>query len=145
MSGIMAESKTLLIIEDEPLLCDLFAEYVKTIDGVEFLGDERDGSQAMKRCLELKPDIIILDIRLPEVNGLEILTLLRLRLPESAVIIFTGSLSEETLRITMQNGAAGYVEKSYGLDELHKAIDAAISGGKHFSPGVQRLIRNFRI
>jgi DNA-binding NarL/FixJ family response regulator len=141
----MADKKTLLMIEDEPLLCDLFAEYIKTMPEIEFLGDERDGSQAMKRCLELKPEIIILDIRLPEVNGLEILTLLHRKLPESQVIIFTGSLSEETLRITMQNGAAGYVEKSYGLEELHKAIEAAAKNEKHFSPGVQRLIKNYRL
>ncbi|MCC5834628.1 MAG: response regulator transcription factor [Opitutales bacterium] len=140
----MADRKTLLMIEDEPLLCDLFAEYIKTIPEVEFLGDERDGSMAMKRSLELKPDIIVLDIRLPEVNGLEILTLLHRKLPETAVIIFTGSLSEETLRITLSNGALGYVEKSYGLEELHKAINAAMKGEKHYSPGVQQLMRNYR-
>lgn len=135
---------TLFLIEDEPLLCDLFAEYVKTMEDVEYLGDARDGSKAMKQCLELKPDIIILDIRIPEVNGLEILTLLNKKLPDSRVIIFTGSLSEETLRITLDYDAYGYVEKAYGLEELHKAIEAAAKGDKHFSPGVMDLMKQYR-
>jgi DNA-binding NarL/FixJ family response regulator len=141
----MGTRKTLFLIEDEPLLCDLFAEYIKTIPEIDYLGDSRDGAEASKRCLELQPDILVLDIRMPEVNGLEIITLLHRRQPDCAVIIFTGSLSEETLRIALRNGARGYVEKSYGLEELRKAISAVLEGRSHFSPGVTQLLQSYRL
>jgi len=135
---------SLLLVEDEPLLCELFGEFVQTMEDIEYLGDARDGSLAMKKILEEKPDVIVLDLRIPEVNGLEILTLLRRKLPKTKIIIFTGSLSEETLRIALDHEASGYVEKAAGMEELSQAVEKAVAGEKHFSPGVARLMKNFR-
>ena len=132
------------MIEDEPLLCELFTEYAEEIEEIEYLGYSSDGSSALERCLNEKPDLIILDIRIPEINGLEILTILSKRLPDTRAIIFTGSLSEETLRISTGHNAIAYVEKSYGLEMLHKAIKAAIKNEKFYSPGVQKLLQHFR-
>ena len=131
------------MIEDEALLCDLFAEYVETIDGLDFLGYEQDGASGIKKALELKPNIIVLDIRLPEVNGIEVLTLLRRRLPDTKVIIFTGTLNEETLRLATRHGAHAFVEKSHGLEELKHGIEAIVRGEKFFSEGVTEIIKRF--
>lgn len=140
-----ANNLRLYLIEDEALLCDLFAEYVKTIPGIDYLGFSQDGSEAMRRCLELKPDMVVVDIRMPEVNGLEILTLLHRKLPGCKIILFTGTVDNESLRLAIRYGADGYVEKTYGLEELKKAIQVVLDGGKHYSPGIAKLLRNFRI
>ncbi|HKJ91174.1 MAG TPA: response regulator transcription factor [Oceanipulchritudo sp.] len=137
----MAES--LFLIEDEALVCELLTEFLEDVEAINFLGDARDGATAIERCRELKPDIIILDLRLPEMSGLEVLKILHKEQPELKVIIFTGSLSEETLQITLANGAIAYVEKAYGLEELQKAIAAALKGERYFSPSIKRLIEDY--
>jgi DNA-binding NarL/FixJ family response regulator len=88
--------------------------------------------------------MIILDLRLPEVSGLDVLKIVHKELPQSKVIIFTGSLSEETLQSTLQNGAIAYVEKAYGLEELQKAINAAKEGNQYFSPSIARLVEDYQ-
>lgn len=139
----MSEAKRLFVIEDEVVLSDLLAEFLQIVPGVEFVGQAYDGKVAMEKCLELKPDIVILDIRLPEVNGLEVLTLLNHKLPGTRSIIFSGTIKEESIRIALKHGAFAYVEKTYGLEELQKAIESVIDGRKYFSPGIQKLITNF--
>jgi two-component system invasion response regulator UvrY len=134
---------TLFLVEDEHLVCDLLAEFLGELDGIEFLGDARDGATAIEKCRKLKPQLIILDLRIPEVSGLDVLKVLHMELPDTKVIIFTGSLSEEMLRSTLDNGAIAYVEKAYGLDELQKAIAAAIEGKRYFSPSIARLIEDY--
>ena len=135
---------SLFLIEDEDLVCELLAEFLNAEEDINFLGEARDGATAIERCRELKPEMIILDLRLPEVSGLEVLKVIHKELPLTKVIIFTGSLSEETLHTTLQNGAIAYVEKAYGLDELQKAIEAAKKGEQYFSPSIARLVEDYQ-
>jgi DNA-binding NarL/FixJ family response regulator len=135
---------SLFLIEDEVLVCELLAEFLSTREDINFLGDARDGATAIRMCRELKPEMIILDLRLPEISGLDVLKILHQELPQTKVIIFTGSLSEETLHSTLKNGAIAYVEKAYGLEELDKAIDAAKRGEQYFSPSIARLVEDYR-
>lgn len=134
---------SLFLIEDEELVCELLSEFLKGEDDIDFLGEARDGATAIEKCRQLKPEMIILDLRLPEVSGLDVLKVLHMELPRTKVIIFTGSLSEETLHSTLENGAIAYVEKAYGLEELQKAIEAAKKGEKYFSPSIKRLIDDY--
>jgi len=138
----MAES--LFLVEDEELVCELLGEFLATMDDIDFLGEARDGASAIARCRELKPELVILDLRLPEVSGLEVLKVLHKEMPETKVIIFTGSLSEETLQITLNHGARAYVEKAFGLEELQKAIAAVREGEQYFSPSIKRLIDDYQ-
>lgn len=136
-------ASTVFMIEDEILLCELFTDYVATIPQVEFLGFENDGESGLARALELKPDIIVLDMRLPKVNGVEALHRLRQNLPGSKVIVFTGTLKEETLRLAKQEGADAFVEKSHGLGELKKAILAVLGGEPYVTAGVAEILKSF--
>jgi DNA-binding NarL/FixJ family response regulator len=135
---------TVFMIEDEVLLCELFNDYVTTIADVEFLGYESDGERGIERALELRPDIIVLDMRLPRVTGVEALHRLRGPLPETKIIIFTGTLKEETLRLASREGADGFVEKSHGLGELKKAIEAVMRGEQYITAGVAEILKTFR-
>lgn len=134
---------SLFLIEDEELVCELLSEFLSGMEGIKFLGDARDGASAIDKCRQLQPEMIILDLRLPEISGLDVLKMLHRELPKTKVIIFTGSLSEETLHTTLENGAVAYVEKAYGLEELQKAIEAALKGEKYFSPSIKRLIEDY--
>lgn len=134
---------SLFLIEDEELVCELLGEFLSSEEDIEFLGEARDGATAIEKCRELKPDMIILDLRIPEVSGLDVLKIIHGELPQTKVIIFTGSLSEETLHSTLQHGALAYVEKAYGLDELQKAIEAVKQGKQYFSPSIARLVEDY--
>jgi len=135
---------SLFLIEDEALVCEMLAEFLKEEEGIEYLGEARDGATAIEKCRELKPDMIILDLRLPVMSGLDVLKVLHSELPDTKVIIFTGSLSEEKLQSTLSNGAVAYVEKAYGLGELQKALAAARRGERYFSPSIARLIEDYK-
>ena len=132
------------MVEDEVLLSDLFGEYVQMIPELHFLGSSGDGAQAMRKCLELKPDLIILDIRLPEVNGLEMLLLLRRKLPGTRIIVFSGSLDARSVKTSLECNAHGFVEKAYGLEELNKAIRTVMAGEKYYSAGAQDYVNKLR-
>lgn len=135
---------SLFLIEDEELVCELLAEFLSAEEDINYLGEARDGATAIEKCRELKPEMIILDLRLPEVSGIEVLKVIHKELPETKVIIFTGSLSEDILHTTLKNGAIAYVEKAYGLDELQKAIAAAKEGRQYFSPSIARLVEDYQ-
>lgn len=137
--------KTLFLIEDEDLLCDLFAEYVDLLPEVSYLGDARDGATALRRCRELSPDIVIMDIRMPEVDGLQVLRQVRKELPSTKVIIFSGTVDDEALRAAMVFEADAFIEKAYGLDELRRGLDYVLNGRRYFSPGILKLLTNYHI
>lgn len=136
-------ASTIFMIEDEVLLCELFTDYVTTIPNVEFLGFENDGEAGVARALELSPDVVVLDMRLPKMNGIEALHELRKGLPEAKIIVFTGTLKEETLHLAHKEGADGFVEKSHGLGELKKAIIAVIAGDRYVTAGVAEILKSF--
>ena len=136
--------ETVFIIEDEVLLRDLIGEYIKTIPGLEIIGTRGDGQEAIRDCLELKPDLIILDIRLPEVSGLEILMLLKRRLPDTKVLIFTGSVNTHSIKIAVEGDADGFVEKAAGLEDMKKGIETISAGGRYYSESVTPLVKAYQ-
>lgn len=137
--------KTIYMVEDELLLGELFEEFVSDFPYLRFVGRALDGETAVKECQQLKPDIVVLDLRVPGFNGLDILQFFHKALPSCCMILFTGSLSEESLRACLEYNACGYIEKAYGLEELQKGIEAAMEGRKHYSPGVAALLKSFKV
>ncbi len=132
---------TVFMVEDEVLLTDLFEEYVGLNPELKHLGSCGDGSIAMQRCIELKPEVIVLDIRLPGVNGLEMLVELREKLSESKVIVFSGSVDARTVKTVLDGDAHGFVEKSYGLEELMRGVQTVLTGERYYSPGARDYVR----
>lgn len=131
---------TVYIMEDDALLCELVRSYVEHLGDVEILGTSADGSVAMKEILELRPEIVLADIRVPEVNGLEVLYLLKRRIPEAKVIIFTGTPTAEAIRLAYDGGVDGFVEKSSGLEAFLRAIEAVRANKRYFDPHVAKTL-----
>ncbi len=129
--------KRILMIEDEAMLTELFSEYVQMLPDFTYLGFESDGSAALARCLKEKPDVIVQDIRLPGANGLDLLIELRKQLPETKVIVFSGSLDARSVKTALDGDAHAFVEKAYGLAELNKAILEVVAGKRYYSRGAQ--------
>jgi DNA-binding NarL/FixJ family response regulator len=134
---------TLFLVEDDPLVSELLQEFLRELPPFQLIGEARDGATAVHEILRQRPDLLILDLRLPEMHGLDVLQIIHDRLPSCKVIIFTGSLSESILRKALQLGAVAFVEKAYGLRELKNALQASTRGESYFSPSIARLIERY--
>lgn len=129
--------KTAYIIEDEEILRNLLSTFfATTFPEIDLLGVTGDGGEGIEQCLELAPDLVIVDIQLPEVNGLEILHLLKRKYPNIKILIFTGKTSLQTVKIAVHGQADGFIDKISGLEELEKAIRAVQKDEQFFSPEI---------
>lgn len=129
--------KSVYIIEDEDILRTLLSTFfTNSFPDLEVLGMTGDGGEGVEKCLELAPDLVIVDIQLPEVNGLEILHLLKRKFPKIKILIFTGKTSPTTVKIAVKGKADGFINKISGLEELEQAIKAVQNDEQYFSPEI---------
>lgn len=129
--------KSVYIIEDEEILRTLLSTFfTNSFPDLEVLGMTGDGGEGVEKCLELAPDLVIVDIQLPEVNGLEILHLLKRKFPKIKILIFTGKTSPTTVKIAVKGNADGFINKISGLEELEQAIKAVQNDEQYFSPEI---------
>lgn len=132
----------LLLVDDHPVVRKGIASCLTQHEHLQIIGEAADGREALKKARELNPDIILMDIDMPHMNGLAVTDLLRKELPKIKVLILSmHSNTDYVLRI-IQSGARGYVLKDAGTDELLKAIDSINNGEAFFSPEVARAALN---
>jgi DNA-binding NarL/FixJ family response regulator len=133
--------KTVAIIEDQTAIRDMLSQAVIDKEAYDVIIECGDGQIGCDTCLEQKPDFVILDVMLPNLNGTEILRIFREKIPETQVLIFSGYQSPSLVRELLQAGAHGFVEKSAPLSELRKGIEIVANGGSYFGPEVAQLLR----
>jgi len=134
--------KTVAIIEDQTAVREMLSQAILDPSRFEVVLESGDGLSGCNRCLELKPDFIILDVMLPNLNGTELLRRFAKDLPETRVLIFSGYQTPGLVRELLQAGAHGFVEKSAPLTELKKGIEIVSSGGSYFGPEVALPLRD---
>jgi DNA-binding NarL/FixJ family response regulator len=123
----------MLIVDDHPLTRDGLAALLAG-NGFEIVGEAGSGLEAIERARELQPDVILLDLSMPDLDGLSALPLLRTSAPDCEVVVLTASGDEENLLAAIRGGAAGYLLKTEPperlVDFLHSAArgEAALSG-----------------
>jgi DNA-binding NarL/FixJ family response regulator len=127
-----------LIVEDfvpfRRLICSLLAN----ISNLQVVGEASDGSEALRKAVELKPDLILLDIGLPILNGMEVARQLRELVPESRIIFVTQESSSDVVEEALRIGARGFVTKVKVGNELPAALSAVISGQQFIAGGQPR-------
>ncbi len=101
------------------------------------VGEASDGLQAIQRAEELRPDLIILDIGMPGLNGIEAAKRINISLPESRILFVSEECSEDIVREALNAGAAGYVVKTAADSELLDAVEAVLQGGRFMSKQVE--------
>ena len=122
-----------MVVED----FDLFRQFVCTNleqrPELRVICEVSDGLEAVQRAAELKPDLILLDIGLPKLNGIEAARQIRVLVPESKIIFASQDTSADMVQEAMKLGAWGYVFKIFAGRHLLKAIDAVLSGNRFVS------------
>lgn len=133
-------NKRIVIIEDQTAIREMLGEITKTF-GLTVAGATGDGQAGVDLVLEQKPDLVILDIMLPGLNGTEVLRRFAKQLRDTRVLIFSGHQSPTLIKDLLQAGAHGFIEKNASLTELRKGIDIVLGGGTYFGPEVAQLLR----
>ena len=119
-------SVRILIVEDFPPLRQFICSMLGERNDLQIIGEAADGVEAVQKAVELKPDLILMDIGLPSLNGLEAARRILELVPESKIIFLSQESSSEVMQEALSLGARGYVVKIKATNELMPAIDAAI-------------------
>jgi len=133
--------KRVLVIEDQSAVCDLVAEMIHALPRCDLAGKGSDGESAVELALQLRPDILVLDVIMPGVGGIEVLRRLGGSLPSMKVLIFSGKQEPHIVRALMQAGIHGFVNRTGPLSELRKALVAFALGNTWFNEDFSRTVR----
>ncbi len=134
--------KRLVIVEDQTAIREMLAEILRLDANYKLVGESGDGQSAQTLCLEIKPDLLVLDAKLPGLNGVDLLRRIGRKLPDMRVLVFSGHENPMLVREMLEAGAHGFVEKTAGLGEFKKGLETVANGGTYFGPAVAALLRN---
>lgn len=133
MKTTNAKAKTVVIIEDQTAIRELISDMLQSKGKFKVIGSSTGGTEGVELALRLKPDILILDILLPDISGVEVLHRLRNAIPGLSVLVFSGKSERQLARGLVKEGVRGFVNKNSPLSELRKAMDALDAGQNWFS------------
>jgi DNA-binding NarL/FixJ family response regulator len=134
--------KRLVIVEDQTAIREMLVEILRLDPNYQLVGEAGDGQAAVQLVLETQPDLIVLDAKLPGLNGVDILRRVAKKLPNTRVLVFSGHENPVLVRDMLEAGAHGFVEKTAGLFEFKKGLETVANGGTYFGPAVAALLRN---
>ena len=121
-------SLKILVVDDHALMRESVRAILETDDGFEVVGEAESAAAAVELAGSLRPDVILLDLRLPDSDGFACLDALERRLPEAAVIVFSAVDEPELVSAALDRGAAGYILKRISPVDLPAAIRGTVDG-----------------
>lgn len=130
----------ILLVEDHILVRKGIFSLLDAEEDIEIVGEANNGNEALAAAEQLHPDLIIMDISLPELNGIEATRLIKKQYPEIKILALTMHQNEEYVLQLLQSGASGYVIKQAIPSELLTAIRAVHQGDAYLSPSVSRSL-----
>ena len=130
----------LLLADDQPLMRAGFRMILEETDDIDIVGEARDGTEAVRLARELSPDVTLMDVRMPGVDGIEATRQIVARNAAARVLILTTFDLDEYAFSALRAGASGFVLKDVPLDELARAIRSVASGDAVVSPRITRRL-----
>jgi len=131
-----------MIVDDHAMVRKGLAAFLKTEPGIDLVGEARDGREAIEYCDQLKPNVILMDLIMPDLGGVAATRTIHQRWPNVQVIALTSFQEKELVQDALQAGAIGYLLKNVSGDELCEAIRQAYGGRPTLAPeAVQALIQ----
>lgn len=133
---------SIFIVDDHPMIIDGLKGYLDDPKLFDIRGTAENGLDALEQLMGVDVDVILTDIQMPKMDGMEFIKKLKLDKPEQKVIVLTMFNEAQYIKKMLQLGASGYVLKSAGKSELRQAIDFVNTGGQYYSPEVTQVIMN---
>ncbi len=133
-----------LVVDDHAVVREGLRAFLELQDGIEVAGEAADGEEAVTAAERLVPDVILMDLVMPRLDGVAAMRVLRERLPAARVIVLTSFLDDDKLLPALRAGAAGYLLKNAQPQELVRAVRAAHAGEALLDPVVAaRIVETF--
>lgn len=134
-----------VVVDDHPLFRDGLEALLRTVADLEVVGTAADGEAALRVCVEQQPDVVLMDITMPRLSGIEATRRLAALAPRVAVLVLTMVDDDDTVLAALRVGARGYVLKGAAQEEVLAAVRTVASGGAVFGAGVaERVLRGDR-
>ncbi len=138
----MNDTIRILVVDDHPVVRRGLHLCLQQSPRIHVVGEAGDGREALALTRQLKPNILLMDIDMPHMNGLAVTDLLRREMPEVRVLILSMYSNTENVMRIIQCGARGFILKEAAAEELVQAVETVQAGGTHFSPEVARVALN---
>ena len=131
---------TVLLADDQRLVRESLATLVGLLDGVELVATASDGEQACALAAEHEPQVVLMDLRMPRMDGIDATRRLRAAHPETQVIALTTYADDESVLGALRAGARGYLTKDSSAEDIREAILAVAAGDAALDPSVQQTV-----
>ena len=126
----------LLICDDQDIVCEGLRAMLAPVPQIEVVGVAKNGLEAVEQTHRLRPDLVLMDLKMPRMNGIQATKAIREKFPEVRVLVLTTYDADEWVINALRNGAAGYLLKDTPQEELVKAILNTVKGWNPIDPQV---------
>ncbi len=134
------ERQRIVIAEDYTILREGLRVLISSNPDYEVVGEAGDGHEAIQRVEKLKPHLVLMDLSMPRMNGIDAIREIRKRVPETKIVVLTIHKTEEYILATLKAGANGYVLKDATHNELMMAVANVLNGKRYISPGISEKV-----
>ena len=132
-----------LVADDHPVFRDGLAMLLTSVDGIAVVGTASDGVEAVDAAVRLRPDVVVMDVQMPRLNGVDATRRLAAEAPSVGIVVLTMSEDDGTVFAAVRAGARGYLVKGAEQEEIVRAITTVASGGAVFGATLARRIAEF--
>ena len=140
----MEDKQRIFIAEDQTIVRDGLRALLSSNPNFEVVGEAEDGREVIRNIEEYKPDLILMDLSMPRMNGMEAIKEVKKLLPDTKILVLTIHKTEEYILPVLKAGADGYLLKNDTQEELMTAIKSVLEGKSYLSPGVsQKVIEGY--
>lgn len=133
----------ILVADDHPVVRSGLVALLRTIAGFEVVGEAADGEAAVRESQLTRPDVVLMDVRMPGIDGVEATRRIRAAVPATRVLMLTMYDDDATVFTAMQAGAQGYLLKEAEQEEIVRALRAVVAGEAIFGPGVAERVLGY--
>ena len=137
----MTEPTRILIVDDHPMVAAGIRAILETYEDIAVVGTLSNGREAIEQVAAFDPDVILLDLNMPQVNGLTATEIILERRPDTRILILSMHDSPEYISTALSHGAMGYVLKDVPTEEVKKAIDTVMAGNRYLCTGASESLR----
>ncbi len=127
-----------LVVDDDPVVRDAYRAFLGAREGLELCGEAADGEQGVRAYASLRPDVVLMDLQMPRMSGIEATETIVTRWPGACVVALTTFGTSDYITAALRAGAVGYLVKDTDGDTLVQAIDEALAGDMPLSAVVRR-------
>ena len=137
------ETIRVVVVDDHQIVRDGLVALLGALDGIEVVGTAADGKEALHVVADAAPDVVVMDIQMPELDGIEATRFITGRQPAPRVVMLTMNEDDDTVLSAMRAGASGYLLKGSSADEVQNAVRAAAAGGMVFGASLASRVATY--